>query len=105
MNETRSLKFSTWSMIVQDYSLRNLTMPKDKVIAIEGVAESVLRLTGRHYLTGLWVESLHRDLPWAATARPVKALQNSSPHLPSWSWMSVDAEVTFCRDLNLVYAH
>ena len=45
-----------WYGILADYTQRTLTFPKDKLIAISGVADYIRRETSYEYLAGIWKE-------------------------------------------------
>lgn len=83
---TRSL----WSKIVQLYTRCDLTLGKDKLVAISGLAKHIHDQTGEQYLAGLWRGGLEAQLCWksrTATPRP------EEPRAPTWSWASVDGTV------------
>lgn len=52
-----------WHSIVEQFSALELTKDTDRLPALSGLAERMSPFLGR-YLTGLWQESLLRDLGW-----------------------------------------
>ncbi|KAN0117832.1 HET domain containing protein [Hyaloscypha variabilis] len=89
-----------WSGIVQDYSSRALTLERDKLPALSGVATLYSSLTKYDYLAGLWNQTLFQDLLWK-TMTPASYSGNfefvSASHsqniAPSWSWASVNRQI------------
>ena len=47
----------SWARIVKLYSSSHLTYPKDKLLALSGIAERVQRHIGGEYLAGLWKDT------------------------------------------------
>ncbi|KAF4592413.1 HET-domain-containing protein [Ophiocordyceps camponoti-floridani] len=62
-----------WQEVVQDYTWRSLTYIKDKLIALQGVAQRFQELHSGRYCFGLWEHHLVGDLLWSAV------LYDSSP--------------------------
>ncbi|KAH8765302.1 heterokaryon incompatibility protein-domain-containing protein [Hyaloscypha sp. PMI_1271] len=94
-----------WYGILTDYTQRTLTYPRDKLIAISGVADYIRRETSHEYLAGIWKGSLPQALLWQ-NPPSMKALFQEAGCLhfrekvatyraPSWSWASVDGPVNF----------
>lgn len=84
----------TWHDIVDNYTSRQVTKERDKLLALAGVAEKFLRVMGSGYIAGLWRSTLLRDLLWmkdysAYAPRPGKY------RAPSWSWAAVDGRVVY----------
>lgn len=86
-----------WWSFVLHYSKGSLTKPRDKLVAIAGLARLVASLIDSDYLAGLW----RTDLPGALLWRIRDGMQsNGKPperplpyRAPSWSWPSVDGEL------------
>jgi hypothetical protein len=88
---------SVWFRIAYAYARTDLTMPKDKLVAISGLArelQSYLGATPSDYLAGIWVQSLPYGLLWYVPlfGRPEKTRVRSQDHYqaPSWSWASIN---------------
>ncbi|KAK7025444.1 hypothetical protein VNI00_015972 [Paramarasmius palmivorus] len=86
----------SWRGVLADYTRCYLTKPKDRLVAIAGVAEQFDRcwpISG--YVAGLWRYQLLRCLLWKTvlpTSRPM------TYRGPSWSWAAVDGEVDLDPD-------
>ena len=103
----------SWLSIVQEYNLRSLTKPKDKLRAIGGIAELYYLKTGDQYCAGLWRSYLAEELLWKvfdprATFKsmvvelrdPVKLNPRPKYRAPTWSWASVDGAAANTRALS-----
>ena len=92
--------FRSWQKIVIAYMQCSLTYASDKVIALSGVAADFAKSSNGIYLAGLWkndyfisqllwtVRDGYRQLNGQPSVRPSKY------RAPSWSWMSIDANIT-----------
>jgi hypothetical protein len=83
-------RYNLWSALIQLYTSCSLTQPKDKLIAISGIARWIHERHGGDYVCGLWREDVEEQLLWYAKY-PVKRPEKY--RAPSWSWASVDGEV------------
>lgn len=99
-----------WSVIVRDYSSRNLTYSMDKLPALSGLANEICERTGDEYLAGLWKNSLYDHLLWCHQHMVVgnETIRAWPPsyRAPSWSWASLDGNVWFPsepRDFDVYY--
>ncbi|KAI9736600.1 MAG: hypothetical protein M1834_000804 [Cirrosporium novae-zelandiae] len=90
--ETMREMTKLWHRILQDFTPRALTAPKDRLKAIAGVAEEFhLRLKSR-YVAGMWEHHLLGDLLWTKAGHdPLPG--PTAYRAPSWSWASVDGIV------------
>ncbi|KAL5371193.1 hypothetical protein DPSP01_014433 [Paraphaeosphaeria sporulosa] len=94
LEDTDNVKL--WSDIVEDYSKRSLTYGRDKLVAISGLARILAPVYGLGYVAGLWVKDLIRSLLWhRSILEPSSANAPAAYRAPSWSWASVDGQVTF----------
>lgn len=98
--------FELWARVVELYSRMNLTMAKDKLIALSGIAQlmstNVLgsKEDPAQYVAGLWSRYLESQLLWRV--EPIFIRHNRTfqqpgrrPHeyrAPSFSWAAVDAQ-------------
>ncbi|CAI6338345.1 unnamed protein product [Periconia digitata] len=91
-----------WKSIVRTYTARKMTNKNDRFNAIASIAAEVAQILERstpgvstRYAAGLWDTDLSAQLLWH-TQRYSK-LQNTpaSYRAPSWSWGSVDDNITF----------
>ncbi|KAK6606574.1 heterokaryon incompatibility protein [Botrytis cinerea] len=87
--------YTLWYRLIEQYSNKSLTYPKDRLLAFYGIA---CDKAGDAYLAGL----LKTD-PWASLlwCRDENQIQRRPGHrykeyvAPSWSWASIDAPVLF----------
>ncbi|KAI0334687.1 HET-domain-containing protein [Cubamyces sp. BRFM 1775] len=91
-SQGRSAIRLAWMRIVQDYMLRSLSYPEDKLVACAGVAELFGRALGSQteYLAGLWRDSLLFDLLWFTRGRKDYPEGYGDALAPSWSWATSD---------------
>lgn len=78
-----------WSNIIFAYSGLNLTLAKDKLPALSGVAKQMLSFRpGDEDLAGLWRKTIVADLCW--TVWSADGRRPSIWRSPSWSWAAID---------------
>ena len=83
-----------WIEIVEEYTRRELTHEKDKLIAIGGVAAQLEIAWEDTYIAGMWRTSLIHHLAWSRLKVPSKTYPPPSIYrAPSWSWASIDGPV------------
>jgi hypothetical protein len=92
----------SWHKVVQSYTARTLSFPDDRLPALSGVAESLLRLGDYDYLAGLWSHTLVEDLCWFRCSPETKQ-QGSTWRAPSWSWAAKDGRVIFSDAKDVSY--
>ena len=90
-----------WTEIVKVYSLRLLTIEKDVLPALSGIAQAMQKKTGDRYVAGLWASTLPLALLWSPANYNPKSWQvwiprNRGPArrtstycAPTWSWASL----------------
>ncbi|KAL1644437.1 cytosolic leucyl tRNA synthetase [Diplodia intermedia] len=91
-----------WSLAVERYSRRYLTVQSDKLPAMAGIAARFARFLAdgdrpSRYLAGLWESGLARQLAWDASwgnARRTRQPRRLA-HAPTWSWASIDGYIVF----------
>ncbi|KAL1616270.1 hypothetical protein SLS54_008563 [Diplodia seriata] len=102
--------YRTWKQIVERYTRAKLTKPKDKLIALSGVAQRMYEKTGWVYVAGLWQNrlpqnnclqvNLESQLLWCVepvwdTKRQQFSYPSSRPkeyRAPCFSWAALDAD-------------
>ncbi|KAI1088672.1 HET-domain-containing protein [Rostrohypoxylon terebratum] len=88
--------YEHWKLFLAEYCNRALTVPTDKLPAVQSVAAEITRVTGFEYLpyAGMWLHNLRNELLWFIS--PV-ADKSRPPQwrAPSWSWASVDGSLLF----------
>jgi hypothetical protein len=90
---------ATWMRMIYGYTLRNLTVPTDRILAISGIADVLGQWIEGEYWAGLWESNLPICLLWQAatpesesTSLPARPVEYQGP---SWSWVSVNAMVHY----------
>jgi hypothetical protein len=88
-----------WSDLVENYSKRSLTISRDKIVAISGLARIIAPVYGANHVAGLWVKDLIRLLArHVSTSNPSAAKDIAKTYrAASWSWASVDDSAVFPR--------
>ncbi|PMD66958.1 HET-domain-containing protein [Hyaloscypha bicolor E] len=81
-----------WRQIVETYSDLNMTLEKDKLPALSGLAQRVQNLRKDDYLAGLWSQTLVDDLCWRASSCEGRPREWRAP---SWSWAAVNGHITW----------
>jgi Heterokaryon incompatibility protein (HET) len=86
-----------WRSFVRQYSGRNITYLKDRLPALAGVASKFCDVTDGYYVAGMWKHSILDDLQWHTEVEtPADRLHGGEGnYLPSWSWLSTSARVTW----------
>ena len=81
------MTYATWDKMAGVYSGCNLTLVRDRLVAISGLARLFEARLGDEYISRLWRRKLESQLLWTA-ANPC---QRITPCLaPSWPWASLD---------------
>ncbi|KAK7976555.1 hypothetical protein PG989_015018 [Apiospora arundinis] len=86
----------SWYYIVEAYTLRSLTMERDKLLALGGVMERVSGITGFTNVAGIWKEDIADGLLWFLSGDKLERRRLKHPQGPSWSWASWNGPVS-CR--------
>lgn len=95
-----------WYALIEGYSRRQLTVKRDKLPAISGMAAEVARMNGgAAYAAGLWKDDVLRGLSWfpdPVLRRVAKRREwpppRSDDDIPSWSWAAFDGPITHCGE-------
>ncbi|KAK4214969.1 heterokaryon incompatibility protein-domain-containing protein [Rhypophila decipiens] len=85
-----------WSDIVEAYSRRDLAQPKDRFLAISGLAVRFFNAKAEwgktrvteEYLAGLWRDRFAQHLAWSVS-QAGRSEENLQHIAPSWSWASL----------------
>jgi hypothetical protein len=90
--------YSVWTNIVSAYSSSALTFPTDKLIALSGIAKIMEGRLNDQYVVGMWRRYLPSQLLWKvkkASQADGKPSNRPVPYrAPTWSWMSLDAQIS-----------
>jgi hypothetical protein len=111
--------YEDWYAVLELYSMGELTKDDDKLVALSGIAQTIITVRpsqlGDGYLAGLWQSSLPASLLWQRTYTettsgtrrnggpivPYKALSTCEDRIiaPTWSWASIRGHISFtsCR--------
>lgn len=92
-----------WSNIVDEFTHRNLTQPKDLLPALSGLAKRMSNAAENDYVCGMWRDRLPAFLFWKPDYSHIKAHDiHNAPrrhqdgyYAPTWSWASVISPVIF----------
>ncbi|KAM0252553.1 hypothetical protein ACHAQJ_007685 [Trichoderma viride] len=76
-----------WLATIFMYTLRNISVPSDKLPALAAVAEQFSIVSNDQYLAGLWRRTILSDLLWTSNRSSPRPAEYCAP---SWSWASVD---------------
>ncbi|KAL7958579.1 hypothetical protein V8C34DRAFT_314037 [Trichoderma compactum] len=83
-----------WNSIVVEYTKRNLTHPRDKLIAFYGIAETFQNAwRNSRYLAGLWSHKLLEELVWMKDSASSRRPRPEKVRAPSWSWAAIDGPI------------
>lgn len=98
---------SEWQHIIENYSSRNLSKYSDKLMALSGIVQALLKRTSNVYLAGLWKKQLYMQLLWSVNYSPIelyggtRTVFKPPPYraknavAPSWSWASLTVPVDY----------
>jgi hypothetical protein len=85
-----------WSYIVTEYTSRNFTYDTDRLLAIAGVAKTLLRAINAGYIAGHWTGSTLGLLWYPSEGTQCRRpKQVAGRNVPSWSWASVEGSPIF----------
>jgi len=93
--QEQNVNWVGWYRMIEDYTARSITKHTDRLPALSGLAQAVVRKTESAYLAGLWKTGLLEGLLWCK-AQDGQALTKTPEYVaPSWSWASVVGPVKF----------
>lgn len=93
-----------WVLLVNEFTTRNLSYPKDRLPALAGLAAAFQKHIQGRYCSGVWESDLKAQIMWHSTwyALPGIATSPTSPmqiqatdYAPSWSWASVCGGIVY----------
>lgn len=94
--KTKAQLTSVWDHMIEEYSGRQLTCSKDRLLAISGIASYFEQEDCGGYFAGHWRATLPESLGWYIDH---SHLQNSTGvqdyTAPSWSWASIQGPAKF----------
>jgi hypothetical protein len=94
--------FKKWYALTEAYSCRQLSVKRDKLPAISGIAAEVAcLLQSDDYLAGIWKTDLLRGISWFPDLINRRVCDKAWPPLPidegipSWSWAAFDGPIKY----------
>ncbi|KAH7116221.1 heterokaryon incompatibility protein-domain-containing protein [Dendryphion nanum] len=88
-----------WMKIITVYSKRKLSLRSDLLPGIAGIAKEFIPTLGANYHAGLWESQLLWQLMWS-TRDGYEAFPSKEYRAPSWSWASMDGQITYSYEIN-----
>lgn len=85
-----------WQMLLSQYVRSSLTYSKDRLAAIEGVATIFSKILPDGIHAGVADDGTGESLLWYTEAPATKSSEEF--HVPSWSWASLKATISFWLD-------
>lgn len=85
--------YTDWYEILMRFSTCSLSKKEDKLVALQGIARKCQELTGDILTDGVWMNASGFCLLWLSQEEPLE--RNTSTHIPSWSWASVEGKIQF----------
>ena len=89
-----------WGELINRYTICELTVPTDRVVAISGVAKRMGEMLQDDYVAGMWRRSLPYQLLWTVFS-PSKVKQITCPQdtyrSPSFSWFATGDIIIMSR--------
>lgn len=90
---------SNWELVVEEYSMRFLTLRMDKLAVIGGLAKHLAAVFKDEYLAGIWRSALPYTLIWV-TDSPQSTIQYHEYRAPPWSWAALDTtHISMAREV------
>ena len=85
-----------WKPIVENYSSRSFTFPRDRVAGIAGIIRYMTVQLGEESILGLWKSSIAGDLCWMRLSRDLEpAFRSLAESLPSWTWLASQGRLAY----------
>jgi hypothetical protein len=95
-----------WTTIIENYSLRNITLAGDRLPALAGIARELQVVWSDTYVAGLWRKCLIKHLVWYDKAKfpPVRQpsryncrTNETEYQSPGWSWATYHRPVSLFK--------
>jgi hypothetical protein len=99
--------YDIWLRIVYRYGYRSVTLQKDRLPAISGLAHIVWETLGDQYLAGIWKGDIIRGLGWRNEGRlasrgrqnHIQDLRQRDYIAPTWSWASCSTNILIANPI------
>ena len=89
----------SWRSIVLDYSSRSLTLEKDKLAAIAGLASVIQNKIDIQYIAGMWNTKFYieYELCWQVSEKADgrQPYRPTEYRAPTWSWASIEGNIWY----------
>ncbi|KAJ2988608.1 hypothetical protein NUW58_g3882 [Xylaria curta] len=82
-------QYDAWYSVMEEYSVKNLSVATDHLRALSGLADLFQRAHQATYVAGLWREDLKLGLTWYVAINDTRPVSEAGIQKPSWSWVSV----------------
>ncbi len=92
------MSYLYWRAVIKAYSKGHLTFHHDKLPAIAGIAREMSKLLPDQYIAGMSEGDLICLLLWSIISPSEFICLPSEYHAPTWSWASVDAQISFLNE-------
>lgn len=95
--------YEHWKRAVICYSRRRLTVPSDKLTAIQSLAnEMAAHVPAGSYIpeAAMWSGNMERELLWHVESGIAR--RPATKRAPTWSWASLDANIGYVQGMRLV---
>jgi hypothetical protein len=79
---------TSWYEVLYCYTSSDLTKPKDKLLALAGLASEIHLANGHDYLAGLWRDRLVHGLLWHVVESFENVSRPRQYRAPTWLWAS-----------------
>lgn len=86
--------YEQWESLVAEYTRCSLSNPRDKLVAISGLAREFARTFEDDFVAGLWRTKLISELAWYRDNTQLGS-RPQGYRAPTWSWASIDGGVFF----------
>ena len=100
---SQSKLMDNWPKLVEEYTQRKLTLGKDKLPALSGLAKYIATRTEgstrEDYIAGMWSPNLKTDLLWESSWDDPDHLPQRPAEwrAPTWSWASIDGPIVYSK--------
>jgi hypothetical protein len=87
-----------WLSLVENYSIKGITEPEDRLPAIWSFATRMQATTDDEYCCGLWRSDFPRGLVFMLYHPSRKGTLKPNPSSPSWSWAAREGKLRYYGD-------
>ena len=91
--------FFVWTSFISHYSLRHLTFPHDKLLAIAGITQLFSKIFRTRSVAGLFESHFLEGLLWYVRANTIT--HRPSHRAPSWSWAACEGYIVYAEGFHV----